>query len=163
MLVGKDDLVPKKLYLDVCSKCDKPLDNKLLTVCKDCGGGVLCKDCVKKHKINYPKHKLINKKEKENEIPNKKDKEIPDEDNNYDNEKNKGKSKDKLKDKKPEKYQMTLLNDKQPIKCILCKNIVPFKNNKFIIHCNKCQGNLCDNCVKPHSKKNPTHKVNSFK
>ena len=60
---NKDETVPKNLYSDVCSKCNKPLDDELACVCNNCGGGALCKDCIRNHNINYPDHDIYNKNE----------------------------------------------------------------------------------------------------
>ena len=228
----KEDFISKNLSLDVCSKCNKPLDTETPSVCNNCGGGALCKDCTKNHNIKFPNHDIYNKKINEGNKPNKdeqnkdikcseclrninnlsnnfiencpecnknlctscakdhftknpnhlaskniknkgKDDLEPDYDNDYldkdkfdninnlnDYDNNKNKPKSSLKGRKEIGKKNNEPYENQFIKCDLCKNSMPFTNNKSILHCYPCQKNLCNNCSNIHNKENPSHKAN---
>ena len=113
----------------------------------------------KKNPLNSNSYKDINNNQLQNE-----DYDYNNEDDNIDinnlgDDENKNKSKDRLRGKNREKIKPY---EEQSIKCILCKNDVPFNDNNSLIHCNKCQGSLCDKCAKPHLKENPSHKLNNL-
>ena len=230
----KDNNIPKNIILDVCSKCNKPLDAEIASICNNCGGDILCKDCTKNHNIIFPSHDIYNKDRNKKINPNKKEQNkdnkcsqclrninnlpnnfiencpecnknlcndclkdhfsknpnhlIPKKLTNKNNEdlesdylddnlnkdkfergnlnediNNNDKSKGKLRGRKDRKNLDSKIYESQFIKCDLCKDNVPFDNNKSILHCYPCQINLCDNCAKNHNKENPSHRPNSLK
>ena len=95
------------------------------------------KNWEKYHNSKYPTHKVISRALK---------KVIPTDEKDDD--------KSKPKTQKFEPCQVT---------CYSCKSKFPLKDKSSITHCNQCQGELCPNCTKTHTKGNPTHKTTTLK
>jgi hypothetical protein len=43
--------------------------------------------------------------------------------------------------------------------CNLCKKNISFNENDSFNNCKKYEENICDKCIKDHTKKNPSQKV----
>ena len=120
---------------EICTKCEKDLENKFASKCLNCPKELFCNECSFNHNLIYPSHVIINK-EKENNIIDE------------DSEESSGNNNNK--------------NISDIIKCFICENKIPFRDNNYITHCNKCRGNLCNKCENVHSKKKPLHKFISL-
>ena len=137
----KYNILKNKNYIsnkvkEICTKCEKNLENKFASKCLNCPKELFCNECSLNHNLIYPTHVII-PKEKEN------NKNIDDDsEESLENNNNK--------------------NISDIIKCFICENKIPFRDNNYITHCNKCKGNLCNKCENIHLKKKPLHKFISL-
>ena len=118
----------------ICNSCGKDLNkniNDYLNNCPTCKS-ILCDECLSKHNDDYPNHNLSYDKYIFFNIQEPED--------NSDNKNNKN-----------------LLNSVPNEKCSICKKTIKFGKNNQLTHCNKCKGNLCDNCEQNHDTLFPGH------
>ena len=50
-------------------------------------------------------------------------------------------------------------NENKLPQCIECGKSMPINDNENVNHCNKCQGNLCNNCGNTHNNYYPEHNI----
>ena len=133
-ILKNKNYILKKIKREKCTKCEKNLENKNVFKCLNCLNELFCEECKINHNLIYPEHSIIFKtKEKNNDL---------DSEHSEDSSDNK--------------------NISEIIKCLICQKKIKFKDNNYITHCNKCNGNICNNCEKIHSKKKPLHKFISL-
>ena len=133
-ILKNKNYILKKIKREKCTKCEKNLENKNVFKCLNCPNELFCEECKINHNLIYPEHSIIFKtKEKNNDL---------DSEHSEDSSDNK--------------------NISEIIKCLICQKKIKFKDNNYITHCNKCDGNICNNCEKIHSKKKPLHKFISL-
>ena len=124
-----------KIAKEICTKCEKNLENKFASKCLNCPKELFCNECSLNHNLIYPSHTLVPNKKEKNDVDD-------DSEENIENGNNK--------------------NISEITKCIICSNKITFKDNNYITHCNKCKGNLCNKCENVHLKKKPLHKFISI-
>ena len=117
-----------------CNSCGRDLNkniNDYINNCPICKS-ILCDECISKHNEDYPNHNLTYDKYIFFNIEEPED--------NSDNKNNKN-----------------LLKSIPNEKCSICKKTIKFGKNNQLTHCNKCKGNLCDNCEENHDTLFPGH------
>ena len=118
----------------ICNSCGKDLNkniNNYINNCPTCKS-ILCDECLTKHNDDYPNHNLSYDKYIFFTIQEPED--------NSDNKNNKN-----------------LLKSAPNEKCSICKKTIKFGKNNQLTHCNKCKGNLCENCEQNHDTLFPGH------
>ena len=174
-----------------CGECDNNLNLDIIFNCNKCNNN-LCNKCGISHLKNSPEHEIIIIKnineQNKNNILNKyqKDKCIicnknlslkNNDEINYCNnckgivcENCEGNHKNKNPEHINIKPNTFLLNTKKdnvnklPIyKCIACDRNLKGDLNYPYINCDKCHGNICDECNITHLKEFPTHKLKRIK
>ena len=61
--------------------------------------------------------------------------------------------------KKEETTRKDIKNYRNQNKCLICQKNINFKENEDNNYCSRCDGIICENCIKIHFKKNDSHKI----